>query len=167
MAPQPAPDRSSTVVVTLDDLENDVVRTGANYWCALRAGGRLPARSQLSPRDMAGLLKHLVLVKVIDGGRDFEYRITGDAQVQAYGFHFQNMRVSHIEAAAPEFGRMMRGLYETVRASAAPFAVRGWVGRDVPDARFVYYESVFLPLAEDGVTVDHIVVVSLYVPRAP
>ena len=165
--PQRAPDTSSAHVVSLDQLENAAVRAGANYWRMLKGDRRLPARSELSPRDMRGILRNIVLLKAIDGGKDYEYRITGDAQVQAYGFSFRDMRISHIIAAAPELGNMMYGLYEHVRATGEPFAVRGWVGREVTDARFVYYESVFLPLAEDGQAVDHILVVSIYVPKAP
>jgi len=164
--PQRAPDRSSVHVVSLDALENDAVRTGANYWRMLKGPRKLPSRAQISPREMRGILRNVVLLKVIDGGKDYEYRITGDAHVQAYGFHFKDMRISHITAAAPDLGNMMHGLYEHVRTTAEPFAVRGWVGREVADARFVYYESVFLPLGEDGETVDHIVVVSIYVPKA-
>jgi hypothetical protein len=54
-----------------------------------------------------------------------------------------------------------------VRTTGDPFAVRGWIGKDVPDARFVYHESVFLPFGDDGETVDHELIVSVYVPRAP
>ncbi len=165
--PQATPASSSVYVVSLDELDNAIVRTGANYWRALKAGARLPARSQLKPRGMSAILRHVVLAKVIDGGKDYEYRITGDAHVQAYGLTFKDMRISQVMAVAPEFGRMMYSLYEHVRATADSFAVRGWVGRELPDARFVYYESAFLPLAEDGETVDHILVVSIYVPKAP
>ncbi|MEI9991380.1 MAG: PAS domain-containing protein [Rhizomicrobium sp.] len=164
--PQAASDKSSVYVVSLDELDNAVVRTGANYWRGLKGGRKLPARSQLKPRDMSAILRNVVLVKVIDGGKDYEYRITGDAHVQAYGLTFKDLRVSQVKAAAPEFGRMMHSLYEHVRSTADPFAVRGWVGRELPDAHFVYYESAFLPLAEDGETVDHILVVSIYVPKA-
>jgi len=164
--PHKLPELSSVYVVSLDDLENAVVRTGAAYWRALKVGRKLPARSELRPRDMIGILRNIVLLKAIDGGKDYEYRITGDAHVQAYGLSFQDMRVSQIVAMSPDFGRMMLGLYEHVRVTAEPFAVRGWVGREIPDARFVYYESAFLPFAEDGENVDHILVVSMYVPRA-
>lgn len=167
LEPQRAPDASSTYVASLDELDNAIVRTGANYWRMLRGERKIPARRDLSPRELRAILRHVVLLKVIDGGRDFEYRITGDAHVQAYGLNFNNMRLSMIEAASPDFGKMMRGLYEHVRVTADPFAVRGWVGREVKDARFVYFESVFLPLGDDGETVDHIACVSVYVPKAP
>jgi hypothetical protein len=167
LEPQRAPDKSSLYVASLDELDNAAVRTGANYWRMLRGGRKIPPRAELSPRELRAILKHVLVLRVIDGGADYEYRIVGDLHVQAYGFQFQNMRLSAIEAASAGFGKMMRGLYEHVRVTAEPFAVRGWIGREVRDARFVYFESVFLPLGDDGQTVDHIACVSVYVPKAP
>ena len=34
------------------------------------------------------------------------------------------------------------------------------------ESRFVYHESAFLPLGEQADAVDHILVVSIYVPKA-
>ncbi len=167
LEPQRAPDASSLYVASLDELDNAVVRTGANYWRLLRRDRKIPARADLSPKDLRAILRHVVILQVLDGGKDYEYRITGDAHVEAYGLNFNAMRLSTIEAASPYFGNMMRGLYEHVRVTAEPFAVRGWVGREVADARFVYFESVFLPFGDDGETVDHLACVSVYVPRAP
>lgn len=166
MMPQRAPETSSTHVLTLDQVENPLVRTGVSYWRALRGERHMPSRPQLQPRDMAGMLKNLVILRVLDGGKDFEYRLVGDAQVQAYGFNFQNLRISQIIAVAPEFGNLMYGIYEHVRTTRDPFVVRGWIGKEVPDSKFVYHESAFLPLGEDGETVDHIVIVSVYVPKS-
>lgn len=165
--PQQALKKSSVQVVSLDQIDNAHVRSAANYWLALRDGVKLPARSQLLPRELAAFLRNIVLLRVIDGGADFEYRITGDAHVQAFGSDFHKLRTSDIERVSPAHGAQMRAVYEHVRSSAAPFAVRGWVGRDVKDALFIYHESVFLPLAEDRVTVDHILVVTMYVPKTP
>ena len=133
----------------------------------LRGTRKLPARGELSPRDMRGILRNVVLLRVVDGGDDYEYRIVGQQFVWAYGTQFKDMRLTQIEAAAPEHGARMRKMYEHVRDTAAPLAIRGWVGRDVSASRFVYYESILLPFADDGQTVDHILVTSVYVPKAP
>lgn len=161
-----APETTSSTVLTLEQIENASVRLGVNYWRQLRGNRHLPARAQVMPRDIAPILKNIVILRVIDGGKDYEYRLVGDAQVQAYGFNFQSLRIGQIKAVAGEFGQLMHNIYEHVRTTRDPFAVRGWIGRDVPDARFVYHESVFLPLGADGETVDHILIVSIYVPKA-
>lgn len=162
----PAPETSSTHILTLDQVESALVRTGVAYWRSLRGDRHMPSRAQISPRDLAGLHRHIVILRLIDGGADYEYRLVGDAQVQAYGFNFQNLRISQIRTVAPEFGQLMFGIYEHVRNTRDPFAVRGWIGKEVPDSKFVYHESVFLPLGEDGENVDHIVIVSTYVPKS-
>src|SRR6201995_3843731 len=152
---QPAPEQSTSCVIAPDEVENATGQTAYAYWRMLRGSRKMPARSELSPRDMKGILRNVVLLRVIDGGADYEYRIVGESFVWAYGVQFRDMRLTQIEAAAPEHGARMRELYEHVRLSAEPLAFRGWVGRDVPETRFVYYESILLPFADDGATVDH------------
>lgn len=157
---------SSTVhVITVEALESKFVRLGAAYWRQLCCGRRYPSRDELVPRDMAEFLRNIALVRVIDHGVDYEYRIAGDAHVMAFGSAFQGVRVSQIEAVAPDYGRVTRATYEHVRNIAEPYCVRGWVGEDMPDSRFSYHESVFLPLGPREEFVDHLMVVSTYVPR--
>jgi len=163
---QPAPEQSTTSIIAPGEIENAVGRTAYAYWRMLKGERSMPARAKLSPRDMKGILRNVVLLRVIDGGADYEYRIVGELFVWAYGVQFRDKRLTQIEAAAPAHGARMRQLYEHIRTNAAPFAFRGWVGRDIPDSRFVYYESILLPFADDGAAVDHILAASVYVPKA-
>ena len=55
-------------------------------------------------------------------------------------------------------------LYELVRASGDPLGYRGWIGRDLPGAGFVYHDNAVLPLGE-GDTVDHILMVTALVMK--
>jgi hypothetical protein len=50
-------------------------------------------------------------------------------------------------------------------ASGDPVGYRGWVGNDMTGASFVYHENAVLPLGPDDGTVDHLLIVSLLVPR--
>jgi len=162
LGPHETPENTQARQIALDELENPAVRLGVGYWRSLRGARRYPARGDLRPRDMAGILGHMILVKVLEDG-DFEYRIVGDAQVQAYARPFQGKRVSEVVRDWPVFGRIVKGIYTTVAGSGEPFALRGAVGRDFPDAKFVYSEHAFLPLGAQ--TVDHLMVVSHYAAR--
>ena len=164
-APHEIPAKTFVETITLDQLDSPVVRLGANYWRSLRNGRNLPGREALSPRDMAAVLRNMVLVKVLDGGDDFEYRIVGDAQVCAYGIPLQGQRLSSIAAAAPRFGRIVQGLFKQVCKNKEAFGLRGRVGRDVPEANFVYCECAFLPLGASDAAVDHILIFSTYIVR--
>jgi len=156
---------SSVHIIAVEALEDKFVRLGAAYWRQLCCGRRYPSRDELVPRDMAEFLRNIALVRVIDHGVDYEYRIAGDAHVMAFGSAFNGVRISQIEAVAPEHGRITRATYEHVRNISEPYCVRGWVGDDAPDSRFSYHESVFLPLGPREEFVDHLMVVSAYVPR--
>jgi hypothetical protein len=109
---------------------------------------------------MAWILRDMILVKIIDGGADYEYRIVGDAQVQAFSIPLQGRRISEIAVTAPWFSQIATVTYEYVRRSGEPLAIRGRTGSEFPEARFVYHESVFLPLGANDAAVDHILIVS-------
>jgi hypothetical protein len=160
------PEKSSVYVISIDTLHDNLVRLGAAYWRGLRGARRFPARDEISPRAMIAFLRNIALVRVIDGGADYEYRIAGDAHIAAFGAAFQGVRLSKIEAAAPDYGRVTRATYEHVRNTAEPLCIRGWVGQDAPDSRFTYHESAFLPLGPREEYVDHLLIVSAYIPRA-
>jgi hypothetical protein len=149
-------------IVSPETLNSAPVSAAWRYWNALRGTRPFPARGELVPREMASFLRNIVLVRVIDGGKDYEYRIVGDAHVQAHGFDFRHLRLTQVEATKVDFST--RATYEHVRNTATPFAVRGWIGLHIINARFSYHESVFLPLGTNGV-VDHLLIVSAYTPR--
>ena len=165
-APHEIPDKTSVEAITLDQLNDPAVRFGATYWRLLRKNRRFPTREELSPRDMAAVLRNMILVKVLDGGADFEYRIVGDAQVCAYGIPLQGRRLSEIAVEAPRFGRILQRLVTQVSREGAPLAIRGRVGRDVPEANFIYCESALLPLGASPDVVDHVLIFSAYIVRA-
>lgn len=159
------PEQSVVALIAYDTVENAITRTAAAYWTALRRYRALPARAQLAPRDMRAILSNVVLLRVIDDGRDYEYRIAGEAFVWAYSAQFRGLFLSDVEAVNPEHGERMRALYEHVRATAAPIGLQGWIGRNLPQARFVYHETVLLPFGDDGACVDHILIASFFVPN--
>jgi hypothetical protein len=158
------PEQSVVALVAYDAVENAITRTAASYWTALKGNRVLPARAQLAPRDMRAILSNVVLLRVVDDGRDYEYRIAGQAFVWAYSAPFGGLFLSDVEAANPEHGERMRALYEHVRSTAAPIGLQGWIGRNLPQARFIYHETVLLPFGDDSARVDHILIASFFVP---
>jgi hypothetical protein len=153
-------DQTTVHTVTLDELDSPVLKLAADYWRSLRNGRRFPAREDLRPRDMVGILRDMALVKVINGGADYEYRIVGDAQTQAYNIPLQGRCISEISVTAPWFTQIATMTYEYVRRSGEPLVLRGAVGREFPEAKFVYNENVFLPLGASDDAVDHLLIVS-------
>lgn len=156
---------SSTIeVVAPDELTAKPVSLALAYWNGLCGTRPFPAREEIVPRDMAPFLRNVALARVIDAGRDYEYRIAGDAFVQAFGYNFKGMLLSEIEAKDPTYGQLTRALYEHVRTLAQPFALRGVVPPSVP-SRFTRHETIFFPLGKDG-AVDHLMATTSFTPRS-
>jgi hypothetical protein len=159
------PKKSSIHIVAPEALDCEPVSAAVRYWNRLRGTRRYPARKELAPREMTAFLRNIVLLRVLDGGDDFEFRIVGDAHVQAQGLNFKGMRLKELESSTPNHERYTRATYEHVRITAEPLALRGWIGRDVPQSTYCYYETAFLPLGTRD-AVDHILVVTSYTPPA-
>lgn len=155
---------SSIELVSPDSLDSKPVSLAVCYWENLRGGRNFPARTDITPRGMAPFLRNIVLIRVVDGGRDYEYRIVGDACVQAFGLNFRGARLTEVEAAEANYGLATRAAYEHVRTMGRPFALRGWVAPSIPSF-FSYHETAFLPFGDNG-TVDHILAASSFTPRA-
>ncbi|HEY1836410.1 MAG TPA: PAS domain-containing protein [Rhizomicrobium sp.] len=150
--------------IPLADVESAPVREAIAYWKNLCGTRRFPARTDVSPREMRGFLRNVCLLRVIDGGADYEYRILGDAHVLAYGISMQGRRLSDVDVEAPDHGPVLRKLYDRVVRKGEPYALRGWIVRDAQQKKYIYSESLFAPLG-DGDTVDHVFNASVYVPR--
>jgi hypothetical protein len=154
---------SSIQAVAPEDLKSKPVTLALRYWKRLCGARPFPSREEIKPRDMAPFLRNVVLVRVIEGGRDYEYRITGDALVQAFGIHFKGMLLSQIAIADPDYGKAAHAVYECVRNLGQPFALRRSIA-PTATARFSYHETIVLPFGKDG-AVDHLLTTSVFTPR--
>jgi hypothetical protein len=159
------PAESSGEIVPIDRLEAVPVLSGIARWRRLCAGRRFPARTDSIPREFGALLANVILVRVLEDGADYEYRVVGQALVPAFGINFAGRRLSDIIAQTPKFGLGLRMLYDMVRSSGEPLGYRGWVGQDMTGAEFVYHENALLPFGPRADAVDHLLIVSMTVPR--
>src|SRR5438552_3975641 len=116
-------------VLPLDGIENPIVRQGLDYWQRLRGDRPYPWRGEVHPRDLRALLRHVVLLRLVDNGADYEYRIVGDAHVQSHGFCMQGLRVSDVDRFSPGYGPVLKRLYDRAVRRREAFAFRGWLER--------------------------------------
>ena len=143
------------------EVQNPVTRKGLDLWGRSRGTRPFPTRAEMSPRDMADMLRNIVLVKVLDGGREFEFRIVGDAMVVAQGCSFMGMNLAQIDEVFPGYGTMLRGVYAHIVDHQEALAFRGWFERRA-DNRSFFHETLVLPLGESEAEVDHILVIGVY-----
>jgi len=159
------PEYSSGHVLALDEIESATLRQVVEHWSSLRGERKFPSRADLNPKHFRNLLRHVTLLRVIGGGADYEFRILGDVQVQAYGENFSGMRLSEVGVKHPKFAEGLKIFYDGVRMGCYAFGYRGWIGRDMPDTKYSFHELVLCPLGPTDDTVDHILVAGIYVMR--
>ncbi len=154
---------SASGTIALEKIESPIVRQGLDYWLRLKGERPWPARADMAPRDMAPLLRNIVLLRVLDG--DYEYRIVGDAHVISHGFSMQGLKASDVDKYSPGYGTVLKSLYDHAIHRRGPFAFRGWMERGEKRKQYIYSESVFMPLGPDSQTIDHVLNFSVYIPR--
>lgn len=156
------PQTSSGEITDITQLEAAIVQRADACWKRLKGTRRFPS-------GPGGVLEQVgsnaLLLRVLEDGADYEYLKVGDALVAGFREDFSGRRLSDIIATTPRFGLGLRMLYEMVRSGGEPLYYRGWVGADMPDAQFIYYESAVLPFGRDEAKVGHIVVSSMLVLR--
>ena len=140
-----------------DDAPVDLRRFVA-YWIARAAGRAMPAFADIDPVEIPWALSRIYVVRVVDGGADFVYRLAGEAI---------NLRYQGAVA-----GRRMPELLE---ASAAAEVIERW--RRIVGAPAAYYvdsehpttsglrirgRRAALPLGPAGGPADHIIGLTVF-----
>jgi len=127
---------------------SEAARTLYAFWDAKRAGRAMPARRDIDPVEMKPWLARLMLIEVVEGGRDFRYRLVGSDVAQRLGFEATGKLQSELPAA-PEILAQFQAEHRAVVESGRPgFAVHAYVS-PVSD-RWIKFERLLLPLGEAG-----------------
>jgi hypothetical protein len=126
------------------------------YWEGKLRGRSMPRRSDIDPAELVGLLPNIMLVDVVDDDRRFVYRLVGTGEVQLRGNDPTGKSVRDGYFAATPDAAEER--YLKVCNSRAPYyEVDNFQVLD----RYVCEANLFLPLSEDGATVNMVMVFSI------
>ena len=125
------------------------------YWSAKCAGRRMPSRADIDPLGMPRrLLPFISIVEAVPDARRYVYRLVGTADVQVRGFDPTGKSI-HEGHLAPNAEDAI-GRYDRVVATAAPLVDATPYVED--GSRYRTEEAIFLPLSDDGRTVNMILV---------
>jgi len=129
----------------MDKLREPVLRDLHAYWNSRRGERPMPARADIDVVEIPTLLPFVFLVDVLDGPRDFRFRLAGTHFRETTG---QAVTGQRIAAVFPEqFGDEVRRIWSKVVEERRPVLGRGdlWIsGRE-----YVKWEGMVLPLASD------------------
>jgi hypothetical protein len=130
----------------------------ATFWEEARGGRTLPYKAAFDALTLRRWLGHVLIMDVIDNGKDFRYRLVGTAIAAALDRDLTGKRVSQCRYDDPE------NVFASFRL---PVELRRPTFRAGPvvwnnDRRFRSYESVHCPVTEDGDSVSHTIGVQVY-----
>ncbi len=150
-----SPQRTTYRAIGLAELSYPQVRDGLQYWQSLKGERLFPSRQQVKPRAIASLLANTILIKVIEGGKDFVFTIVGDEVLRSYRTPFIHRRWSELVVDLPHAAAYWGDVYRDICRNKKPWAVRYTPGLD-GEAKFSKAEAVVLPLGPNDDVVDHI-----------
>lgn len=134
-------------------LQHPVLAFLKSYWDSKRAGRLMPARADIRPSDMKEHLGWIVLLDVMPGCSDFRYRTIGSRVTQ---YFLSDSTGKTITEAFQAYGdAAVRGVLWVHRKAAQDkipvraYGGAGWLGRS-----FLDFDSLFLPLSDDGATTN-------------
>jgi hypothetical protein len=156
-----APQKTSVSTVDLADIRCTETSALVQAWNKWRGWHAMPAYRAWIEADLGGDLEHASMARVVDGDHDYEFEFIGDAHVRAYGINHQGRRISDIARLSPRFGKQLKASYDLVRISGHPHAFQGAIGAEDSSARFVWFETAYLPFGAPG-AVDCILNAAVY-----
>ncbi len=122
------------------------------YWNDKRRGRRLPARADIDPVEMKPWLGEVLLLDVIEGGRDFRYRLVGAMIAYRTGHDMTGKLLSEMPVDPAIGAAYLRDHRQAVETRAPVLARYDYLS--ARDGRPVKFERLLLPLGDDGETVN-------------
>jgi hypothetical protein len=126
------------------------------YWQRKCGDRAMPSRADIDPLELAAYLQQITLVDVVPDDRRFVYRLVGTAEVRLRGKDPTGHAVADSFFAATPAAALNR--YERVCRTCLPFYEED--DFQVVD-RYVSEANLFLPLSNDGETVNMVMVFSI------
>jgi len=138
------------------------LRRFVGYWIAKAAGRAMPSFGDIDAVEIPWALSRVYVLRVVDGGADFVYRLAGEAINLRYQGAIAGKRVSDLlapSAAADVIGRWRR----VVETPAAYY-----VDSEHPTTSGLRIRGLrtALPLGPTGGPVDHIIGLTVFESRS-
>jgi hypothetical protein len=151
--------------VTPELLEATGMRRLYEVWIdAARGSGRsMPARADIDILELTSYIGELSLLEVVDDGADFRYRVLSGGAAKLLGRDYTGMLLSET-ASHRDRERVERLMqrYRRVVELKVP-----WYARTpaIPEMPVLYTERLALPLSDDGIKVNMILMARKSGPR--
>jgi hypothetical protein len=133
-------------------IEHASLRQLYAYWDGKRAGRRFPARADIDPLELGFVLGNLSLVDVLHEPLRFRFRLQGTLSASRLGYDMTGKFADEIPD--PEYRQVVLETYARIVREARPMREVRETSLDFKSHR---YEIVWLPLSEDGATINMLI----------
>jgi hypothetical protein len=154
-------DDSSEEELSLAALDHPRLTGLYGFWEARRGTRAMPCRADFRPEDMLPFLGYIILVDVEEAPRRFRFRLIGTEIVTSYGIELTGRYTDAVQP--PSYRTMVERHYARAADLARPVAHR----MSFTEAPGKIHELVrlSLPLSEDGVRVNMLMLASVFGPE--
>ncbi len=123
------------------------------YWDRKRGDRLMPARKDIAVADLKDHLGWVMIVDVLPGLADFRYRLVGTLVTQYFLADGTGKTVSELFASQGQAAiNGVQAMFRKTARDCIPmraYGDAGWIGRG-----FEQFEAIYLPLSDDGETVN-------------
>lgn len=120
------------------------------HWQSICGDRPMPRREDFDPVQIPRLLADICLVEVIDGGKDYFYRVAGSHFEEMSGYKLQSMLFSEIPHTAASDS--MRATCNACLKAERPVVIKSQLQE--PDRDYLSITALILPLSEDGKAIN-------------
>ena len=130
-------------------------RNAFAYWQQLAGKGTSPLRSDFDPFAIPYVLPHVIMTNVVDRGRDFQFRVFGQAVLDRLNNNYTGMFLSELpdQEKRQKVWQSYRAVTETGRPSRSALEYTG------PYENISVAEELYLPFFQTGGDICSILVV--------
>lgn len=134
-------------------LDHPMLAAVHAYWSAKRGDRPMPARADMDPLELRDYLGWIAILDVLEDGSDFHYRLVGTKVVHYFGGDGTGKTISETFGdQGPDIVGGVIGTYRRAALKCLPVRVHS----DVPwrEGNRGVFDSIHLPLSDDGVTAN-------------
>lgn len=130
----------------IEHLAHKPLRFLLDHWTALAAGRAMPRADEIDAIDLRPALGFIILVDVVEAGRDFRYRLFGSALASASGFDMTGRLLTEHKASPHVHGFYLAAYRASLRRREPMFTEHG--PSDV--VRTKAWHRLVLPFADES-----------------
>lgn len=144
-----------TEELPLDAVAQPRLRVVLDHWNAVRGAARMPARREIDPVALKEALGIVMIARREPALDDYRFSLFGTEIARAQQTDYTSKLASQLEPKA--YADIVLSSYRRAQATGRPYY--GRISISV-DHELVSYHRLVLPLADDGETVDALLVAS-------